>query len=552
MKKIVTTFFMKQTALFVGLFLTIFTAQAQVPQAVCYQAVATNQQGVELVSQAIRVRLSVLKTSAAGPEEWVETHNVTTDGFGLFDLNIGMGTRTGGAQTSFSGIKWGADKYFLKVEMDIAGGSNFVLMGVNQLISVPYALYADRAAYADSAKVSAAGLTTILNNFIRRSDTSNISLISINSRRADTALYANYSVNSRRSDTANYATYAVNSRRSDTSNYSLFAVNARRADTAQFSFRARFSDTAQFAWLADSARRAARAGFADTATAAHRAVNAQNAVNSQNAVNAQNAQNAVNSQNAVNAQNAQNAVNSQNAVNAQNAQNAVNAQLAQRATNADTARVARTALDDFDRDPTNEIQRMSFNENTGLLSLTRPNGVDTVNFSSAVFRAPGAAIDYPFGILGTAVMITQNYTVPAGKTLFISATNNAITLADGKRLEIEPGMPIIPSGTAIRDCFCTGLLVDNQPYATPLIIDFAQSANFEYFVPDTMCLIIKSGTNGTARDMSFQVDGVNFSFYSGASSSARFVVIPGGKRVRRGIANVGSNFVVTGYLLKKN
>ena len=141
----------KRVHLIVILLAMGFVGYAQVPQFVCYQAVATDPSGRELISQNIKMRLTVLKSSTAGSEEWIETQNVTTDGFGLFDLMIGNGTRVGGTQTLFSGIKWGSDKYFLKVEMDVAGGNNFVLMGTNQLVSVPYALYANATAYADSA-----------------------------------------------------------------------------------------------------------------------------------------------------------------------------------------------------------------------------------------------------------------------------------------------------------------------------------------------------------------------------------------------------------------
>ena len=91
------TMIMKRIITFLLAFSCLFTASAQAPQAVCYQGVATDQQGRELISQNIRVRLSILKTSTAGAEEWIETHSVTTDGFGLFDLPIGNGTRTGGA-----------------------------------------------------------------------------------------------------------------------------------------------------------------------------------------------------------------------------------------------------------------------------------------------------------------------------------------------------------------------------------------------------------------------------------------------------------------------
>jgi hypothetical protein len=45
----------------------------------------------------------------------------------------------------FVAIDWSADQYFVQVSLDIAGGSNYQLMGVSQLLSVPYALHAQSA-----------------------------------------------------------------------------------------------------------------------------------------------------------------------------------------------------------------------------------------------------------------------------------------------------------------------------------------------------------------------------------------------------------------------
>jgi hypothetical protein len=216
---------------------------------------------------------------------------------------------------------------------------------------------------------------------------------------------------------------------------------------------------------------------------------------------------------------------------------------------ADLAHRAYTALDDRDRDPLNEIQTLSFDTVTNSLKLSKPTGFDVVSFNGTPLGAPGASIDYPYGILGDAILITSNYRVPANKTLFVSAANNPIILSDGRRLNIEPGMPILPSGTDISTCFCSGILVKTEAYAEPVILDFSPNG-FEYEVPMGKSFIIKSGTNDS-RDMSFVIDAVNYSFYTGSSASPRLVVIPEGKRMRRGLTNVGNNFMVTGYLLKK-
>jgi hypothetical protein len=119
---------------------------AQVPQGVGYQGVAADANGIELVNQSISIKASVLSASANGTIEWEETHATSTDTFGLFALTIGQGASTGnGAQLSFADISWGTNTHYLKIEMDVTGGANYSFMGTNQMMSVPYALYAENA-----------------------------------------------------------------------------------------------------------------------------------------------------------------------------------------------------------------------------------------------------------------------------------------------------------------------------------------------------------------------------------------------------------------------
>jgi hypothetical protein len=132
---------------------------AQVPQGVGYQGVATDANGIELVNQSISIRASVLSGSATGTVEWEETHATSTDTFGLFTLTIGQGTNTtNGLQTSFADISWGTNTHFLKIEMDVTGGSTYSNMGTNQMMSVPYALY------AESANINYDSISNLLSN----------------------------------------------------------------------------------------------------------------------------------------------------------------------------------------------------------------------------------------------------------------------------------------------------------------------------------------------------------------------------------------------------
>lgn len=91
-------------------------------------------------NQQVGLQISILQTNGQfGNPVYVETFNPTTNAFGLVSLNIGMGNILFGHIDS---IDWAADQYFLKVELDENGGTNYTNLGSSQLLSVPYALHA--------------------------------------------------------------------------------------------------------------------------------------------------------------------------------------------------------------------------------------------------------------------------------------------------------------------------------------------------------------------------------------------------------------------------
>lgn len=116
------------------------TISAQSPQSFPYQAVARDVNGNLLSNQLIALRFTILDNSNAGPVTYQEIQNVTTNALGLFSVNIGQGNVITG---SFNSINWAINAKFLKVELDAGGGSNYTTMGTTQLMSVPYALYAN-------------------------------------------------------------------------------------------------------------------------------------------------------------------------------------------------------------------------------------------------------------------------------------------------------------------------------------------------------------------------------------------------------------------------
>jgi hypothetical protein len=135
----------KYKLFFIISFLILFAKQkvlAQVPQGIPYQAIARNGQGQPLAITNVKVRFSILDSTATGTAVYVETHNTTTSALGLFTANVGMGSPSAG---TFSAINWGQNFKFLKVELDTtATGNSYIDLGTQQMMSVPYALYAGK------------------------------------------------------------------------------------------------------------------------------------------------------------------------------------------------------------------------------------------------------------------------------------------------------------------------------------------------------------------------------------------------------------------------
>jgi len=134
---------MKKSAISLVLMMVCVIALAQVPESFNYQVVVRD--GVSnnpLVNQDVAFQMSILKGNSSGISQYSELHSANTGDLGIVNLVIGNGTSKFGDITT---IDWGADIYFLKVEIDKTGGTSYVDMGTTQLLSVPYALNAKTA-----------------------------------------------------------------------------------------------------------------------------------------------------------------------------------------------------------------------------------------------------------------------------------------------------------------------------------------------------------------------------------------------------------------------
>ena len=116
---------------------------SQAPQEFNYQAVARDSEGALLETQDIDVRIGIRAGTETGTLVWEETHSVSTNEYGLFTLKVGDPTATAGTGSlgSFSEIDWSTGAYYLEVA--IKTGASFIPMGTAELLSVPFAMFAE-------------------------------------------------------------------------------------------------------------------------------------------------------------------------------------------------------------------------------------------------------------------------------------------------------------------------------------------------------------------------------------------------------------------------
>ena len=112
---------------------------AQSPHKMSYQAVVRNSTFALVVNTNVGMKISILQGSATGTVAYSETQTPKTNANGLATIEIGGGTVVTGAMNT---INWGAGPYFIKTEIDPAGGTTYTINNTTQFLSVPYAMYA--------------------------------------------------------------------------------------------------------------------------------------------------------------------------------------------------------------------------------------------------------------------------------------------------------------------------------------------------------------------------------------------------------------------------
>ncbi len=120
--------------LFLTGFMLLFSLaiMAQTPAMFNYQAVLRDSNSDILINEEINLTVEIVKTTESGVVVFSETHETSTNAYGVVNVKIG-------SVNSLAGIDLSDDLYFVRISVDD------VFMGASQLLSVPYALHAKTA-----------------------------------------------------------------------------------------------------------------------------------------------------------------------------------------------------------------------------------------------------------------------------------------------------------------------------------------------------------------------------------------------------------------------
>jgi hypothetical protein len=142
--------FMKKLLALLALLFCLQMGFAQAPQKMSYQAVVRNSSNTLVVNSQVGVKITIYyfpteRSSARWINVYIESHVATTNQNGLFSIAIGTGTPISG---DLSSVNWSTNEYYIKSEIDVSGTppyTNYTIKGSQQLMSVPYAFYANQS-----------------------------------------------------------------------------------------------------------------------------------------------------------------------------------------------------------------------------------------------------------------------------------------------------------------------------------------------------------------------------------------------------------------------
>ena len=102
---------MKSTILITGLLFISLAVIAQAPGVFKYQAVARDNQGNPITNQLVSFQIDIVQGDINGMSIYSESHNDSTNKFGIVNLEIGNGATV----DNFESIDWSNGIYFIQI-----------------------------------------------------------------------------------------------------------------------------------------------------------------------------------------------------------------------------------------------------------------------------------------------------------------------------------------------------------------------------------------------------------------------------------------------------
>jgi hypothetical protein len=119
---------------------------SQAPKLINYQGIVRSAAG-NPVTSPVKVKFEIFPSATGGTAAFSEVQTTNTNSLGLFSTQIGKVTPLA--------LNWSTGSWYLELSVDTTNsGSSFVTVGRQQMVSVPFALYAENAGSAPDPSVT--------------------------------------------------------------------------------------------------------------------------------------------------------------------------------------------------------------------------------------------------------------------------------------------------------------------------------------------------------------------------------------------------------------
>ena len=124
---------MKYILVFLSLF-SLSLVFGQSPQSFKYQAIVRDASSNPMANATVGIMINIFQDSCGGNGVYRESFIVTSNDYGLINLNIGNGVQL--SPQPFSAITWSTGLFFIETAIDLNGtGSNHQFMRLDVSVS---------------------------------------------------------------------------------------------------------------------------------------------------------------------------------------------------------------------------------------------------------------------------------------------------------------------------------------------------------------------------------------------------------------------------------